>query len=180
MYKTYEEPEFDKEGKYISKKIKRAPILNPDQTEGNGDLIDNDMLEDQEMLDDLKREMALPEGTLVTNLFVPSMVLCSKIDLIEHGERDIKETLERNLDFIQQDLRKFCLQFGSSLVFASSNQNSNIELIYHYILSRLYNQEFPHPSNTSDKEALFIPTGLDSEDMISQTADLTTFLNKVK
>lgn len=25
MYKTYEEPEFDKEGNYISKKVKKAP-----------------------------------------------------------------------------------------------------------------------------------------------------------
>jgi len=31
FYKTYEEPEFDKDGKYISKKIKKAPIIN---TEG--------------------------------------------------------------------------------------------------------------------------------------------------
>jgi hypothetical protein len=30
MYKTYEEPEFDKDGKYISKQIKKAPVLNPD------------------------------------------------------------------------------------------------------------------------------------------------------
>ena len=52
------------------------------------------------MLDDLKKEMELPEGTLVTNLFVPSMVVCSKIDLIENGEKDVKEGLERNLDFI--------------------------------------------------------------------------------
>jgi hypothetical protein len=53
------------------------------------------------MLDELKQEMELPEGTLVTNLFIPTMVVCSKIDLIENGERDIKEGLERNLDFIQ-------------------------------------------------------------------------------
>lgn len=31
LYKTYEEPEFDKDGKYISKKIKKAPKLNADQ-----------------------------------------------------------------------------------------------------------------------------------------------------
>jgi len=47
-------------------------------------------------------------------------------------------------------------------------------------LSRLFGQEFPHPSNTSDKEALFIPTGLDSEEMISQSADLTVFLDKIE
>jgi hypothetical protein len=61
------------------------------------------------MIDDLKKEMDLPPGTLVTNLFIPCMVVCTKIDLIENGERDVKDALERNLDFIQQDLRKFCL-----------------------------------------------------------------------
>lgn len=132
------------------------------------------------MLEDLKREMDLPEGTLVNNLFIPSMIVCSKIDLIEHGEKDVKDGLERNLDYIQQYLRKFCLRFGSSLCFVSSNQNQNIELVYNYILSRLFNQEFPHPSNTSDKEALFIPTGLDSLEMISQSADLTQFYTKIK
>lgn len=53
------------------------------------------------MLEDLKREMDLPEGTLVNNLFIPSMIVCSKIDLIEHGEKDVKDGLERNLDYIQ-------------------------------------------------------------------------------
>jgi hypothetical protein len=53
------------------------------------------------MIEDLKKEMDLPEGTLVNNLFIPCMVVCTKIDLIEHGEKDIKEALERNLDYIQ-------------------------------------------------------------------------------
>ena len=88
--------------------------------------------------------MDLPEGVLVTNLFVPCMVLCSKVDLIEHGEKDIKQILEKNLDFIQVSLRKFCLAYGSSLVFGSSNSNSNVQLIYEYILSRLYDTDFPY------------------------------------
>lgn len=59
------------------------------------------MQEEQEMLEDLKKEMELPEGTLVNNLFIPCMVVCTKIDLIEHGEREVKDILERNLDYIQ-------------------------------------------------------------------------------
>jgi len=39
---------------------------------------------DDEDLDrqNILKEMDLPEGVLVTNLFVPCMVLCSKVDLI--------------------------------------------------------------------------------------------------
>jgi hypothetical protein len=38
------------------------------------------------MIDDLRKEMDLPEGTLVTNLFIPLAVVVSKVDLIQHGE----------------------------------------------------------------------------------------------
>lgn len=90
------------------------------------------------MMDDLKKELELPEGTLITNLFIPSAVICSKVDLIHHGSEDVKNQLERNLDFIQASLRKFSLSYGSGLIFCSSNENSNIELIYEYIVTKLY------------------------------------------
>lgn len=126
------------------------------------------------MIDDLRKEMELPEGTLETNLFIPTAVVCSKVDLIEHGEKEIKGVLEKNLDFIQYTLRKYCLQFGSTLLFASSNSNQNIELLYHYILYRVYDEDFPYASNINDKEALFVPTGFDSTELINQS-DLRTF-----
>lgn len=50
--------------------------------------------------EDIRNEMELPEGMLVTNIFIPSAIVCSKIDMIEHGEKDIKNILERNLDYI--------------------------------------------------------------------------------
>ena len=46
------------------------------------------------MMDDLRKEMELPAGVLVTNVFVPLMIVCSKTDLIEHGDRDLKSVLE--------------------------------------------------------------------------------------
>lgn len=178
LFKNYEEPEFDKEGKFITKRIKRM-MEQADQEGDNIDQVDINVAEDQEMMDDLRKEIELSEGTLVTNLFIPTAIICSKVDLIEHGEKHIKELLERNLDYIQVSLRKFCLHYGSSLVFASSNSNSNISLIYDYFLSRLYNHEFPHPSNMSDKEALFIPTGMDTLDMIEKQSDMKSFLAKI-
>jgi len=46
------------------------------------------------MMDDLRKDMELPEGVLVTNIFIPCCVVCSKVDLIEHGDKEIKTTLE--------------------------------------------------------------------------------------
>jgi len=58
------------------------------------------MIEEQELKDDLIKEMELSEGTLVTNLFMPVAIVCSKTDLIEHGDKEIKIILEKNLDYI--------------------------------------------------------------------------------
>lgn len=52
------------------------------------------------MYDDLRKEMNLPEGTLITNLFIHTAVICSKTDLVNQGDKEVREILERNLDFI--------------------------------------------------------------------------------
>ncbi len=53
-------------------------------------------------------------------------------------------------------------------MFASSNSSSNVNVIYDYILHRIYDTDFVHKSKIDDKEALFVPTGFDSPDLISQ------------
>jgi len=178
--KTYEEPEFDKDGKFISKRVtKAAQIIEQKHVEREIDVLDFSVRDDHDLMDELRNEMELPEGCLITNLFIPTAVICTKVDLIEHGDnkdREIKDILERNLDYIQMNLRKFCLHYGSALVFASNNSNSNIKLIYDYLVSRIYDIDFAYSSNTADKEALFIPTGLDNLELIEPAADLKQFI----
>lgn len=102
LCKTYEEPEFDANGKFISKRIKKQAKKTEDEFGNeNSDVDEVDVhVVDQDEMDDIRNEMDLPEGVLVTNIFIPSAIVCSKTDLIEHGEKDIKNILERNLDFI--------------------------------------------------------------------------------
>jgi dynein light intermediate chain 1 len=66
-------------------------------------------------------------------------------------------------------MRKFCLEYGASLVFTSANSNSNMEMLYSYIVHRIYDQDFAFTSNINDKEALFIPSGRDSKDLIDNS-----------
>lgn len=179
LYKMYQEPELDKDGKLLNKKPKKK--LNKSEMDDSraGDMskldeFDISIQDDQDMIDDLRKEMELPEGTLETNLFIPTAIVCTKVDLIEHGEKELKAILEKNLDFIQYTLRKWCLSYGTTLLFSSANSNSNIELLYNYILYRLYDEEFAHTSNINDKEALFVPTGFDSTELINQS-DLRSF-----
>jgi hypothetical protein len=91
LYKTYKEPELDKDGKLMNKKIRK--FKDPENIVGS-DEIDTSIIDDQEMMDDLRKDMELPEGVLVTNIFIPCCVVCSKVDLIEHGDKEIKTTLE--------------------------------------------------------------------------------------
>lgn len=41
--------------------------------------------------------------------------------------------------------------------------------MYEYIVHRLHDTDFLHTSNINDKEALFVPTGFDSPELIEQT-----------
>ena len=118
LHKTFEEPQFDKDGQFIPKQKKL--VLTEAQQQDIED-IEVAVNEDQELMDELRAEMELPEGTLTTNLFIPVAVVCSKIDLIEHGDKDVKSLLEINLDYIQVTLRKFCLSYGAALLFCSTN-----------------------------------------------------------
>ena len=60
-------------------------------------------------------------------------------------------------------------------MFASSMSNSNIQLVYEYLLHRLFDTDFVHTSNINDKEALFIPTGFDNPELL-ESVDLKKFM----
>ena len=96
QFKNYQEPEFDQNGRFIPKRKNLQKQIN----ENNIDQVDIDVMEDQAMMDDLRKEMSLPEDTLVTNLFIHTAVICSKVDLVQQGEKGVRDVLEQNLDYI--------------------------------------------------------------------------------
>ncbi|CDW77480.1 cytoplasmic dynein 1 light intermediate chain 2 [Stylonychia lemnae] len=129
--------------------------------------MDTNLLDEDEKLDDdfddykdLKSRLPLPEGVLKVNLGIPIIVVCQKIDLLLRGDKS--QLLELNLEFIQKHLRQYCLSYAASLIFTEVNQLTNIELLYRYILHRLYDQEFHNKAEMHQKDSIFIPTGFDS------------------
>lgn len=82
QFRSFAEPEFGENGKFISKRV--VPKVQEDGDIGD---LNIEVDEEQAMYDELKKEVELQEGTLVTNLFIPTAVICSKIDLIQHGEK---------------------------------------------------------------------------------------------
>lgn len=110
--------------------------------------------------------MPLGQGVLEVNLGIPIIVVCTKIDMMARGER--AQYLENNIDFIQRHLRKYCLLYGASFLFVETVQMTNIEILYRYILHRLYDYQFSCKSQVHLKDQLFIPTGFDSLHLIDE------------
>ena len=120
-------------------------------------------------------ELPLPEGILKVNLGVPIVVVCSKADLIQHGDK--KNYLEQNLDYIQKHIRDYCLQYGASVIFTSAIANLNLNVFYQYCVHRLYNFDFLFKPEIIERECLFLPAGFDSPNLIDQLSKAANILS---
>ena len=49
---------------------------------------------------------------------------------------------DEHFDFIQQAVRKFCLQYGASLFYTSVKEDKNCDLLYKYLVHRIYHFPF--------------------------------------
>ena len=63
---------------------------------------------------------------------------------------------EEHFDFIQQHLRKFCLQYGAALFYTSAKEDKNCDLLYKYLVHRIYGLVFPTPALVVEKDAVFM------------------------
>ncbi|KAM9601267.1 cytoplasmic dynein 1 light intermediate chain 1 isoform 2-T2 [Trichechus inunguis] len=109
----------------------------------------------------------LPLGadTLTHNLGVPVLVVCTKCDAISVLEKE-HDYRDEHFDFIQSHVRKFCLQYGAALIYTSVKENKNIDLVYKYIVQKLYGFPYKIPAIVVEKDAVFIPAGWDNDKKI--------------
>lgn len=110
--------------------------------------------------------LPLGETTLTQNLGVPIAVVVSKSDSVSALEKDY-DYREEHLDFMQQHIRKFCLNYGASLFYVSVKESKNCDLLYKYMIHRIYNFPFNTPALVVEKDAIFVPSGWDSLQKIS-------------
>ena len=99
--------------------------------------------------------MPLPEGTLSRNLGLDLIVVVTKTDFMTDLERDY-DYKEEHFDFIQQAIRHFCLQFGASLFYTSVKEDKNCDLLYKYLVHRIYGFPFKTPALVVEKDAVFM------------------------
>ncbi|XP_032505489.1 cytoplasmic dynein 1 light intermediate chain 1 isoform X2 [Phocoena sinus] len=117
--------------------------------------------------EDKDDSVVLPLGadTLTQNLGIPVLVVCTKCDAISVLEKE-HDYRDEHFDFIQSHIRKFCLQYGAALIYTSVKENKNIDLVYKYIVQKLYGFPYKIPAIVVEKDAVFIPAGWDNDKKI--------------
>ncbi|XP_071507697.1 cytoplasmic dynein 1 light intermediate chain 2-like [Diadema antillarum] len=110
--------------------------------------------------------LPLGETTLTHNLGVPIVVVVTKSDAVSSLEKE-QDYRDEHLDFLQQHIRKFCLNYGAALFYVSVKENKNCDLLNKYLLHRLYDFPFSTSALVVEKDALFVPSGWDNLQKIS-------------
>ena len=75
------------------------------------------------------------------NLGLDLVVVVTKTDFMSDLEKDF-DYKDEHFDFIQQAVRKFCLQYGASLFYTSVKEDKNCDLLYKYLVHRIYHFPF--------------------------------------
>ncbi|KAL7300901.1 hypothetical protein TKK_0006453 [Trichogramma kaykai] len=119
-------------------------------------------LDDENVVDNLP----LPEGVLETNLGLDVVVVITKTDYMSTLEKE-HDYRDEHFDFMQQWIRKFCLQYGAGLFYTSVKEDKNCDLLYKYLTNRIYSFPFRTPALVVEKDAVLIPAGWDNNKKIS-------------
>ncbi|XP_055843436.1 cytoplasmic dynein 1 light intermediate chain 1 [Episyrphus balteatus] len=110
--------------------------------------------------------LPLTEGALTTNLGLDMVVVVTKTDYMTTLEKEY-DYRDEHFDFIQQWIRRFCLQHGTSLFYTSVKEDKNCDLLYKYLTHRIYDLPFRTPALVVEKDAVLIPAGWDNLKKIS-------------
>ncbi len=112
----------------------------------------------------MKEELPLGEGVLQVNLGVPLVVVCTKSDTISANEKGI--FTDQALEVLNKNVRTTALLYGAATVFTSDKAQINLDLLYHYLVHRIYNFPLHYKPLVDEKDRIFIPSGFDSLTLI--------------
>ncbi|XP_064168670.1 cytoplasmic dynein 1 light intermediate chain 2-like isoform X1 [Anguilla rostrata] len=110
--------------------------------------------------------LPLGENVLTHNLGIPVLIVCTKCDAVSTLEKE-QDYKEEHFDFIQYHIRRFGLQYGAALIYTSVKEEKNLDLMYKYILHKMYGFQLTSPALVVEKDAVFIPSGWDNEKKIA-------------
>uniref|UniRef100_A0A5S6QEL4 Dynein light intermediate chain n=1 Tax=Trichuris muris TaxID=70415 RepID=A0A5S6QEL4_TRIMR len=105
--------------------------------------------------------LPLSESILSKNIGVPLIVVLTKCDMISSLEKDY-DLRDEHFDFIQAHIRRFCLNYGAAVVYTNAKEGRNCDVLYKYILHRVYGFPFTHPVSVLERDSVFVPAGWDT------------------
>lgn len=73
---------------------------------------------------------------------------------------------------IEAYLRSECLNYGASIIYTmvQTKKNTNVDLLYEYLMHRLYDFSCKRKPCVHSRDALFVPSGWDSQDKVDKIA----------
>ena len=107
----------------------------------------------------------LDEGTLTTNFGLPIIVVGTKDDTVEFLAQD-RDFRQEHFDFIQMNIRRFCLAHGASLVYTGKAQKTG-DTFYRYLMHMAYGFPCTAKACIAEADGLFIPMGWDNPTKIA-------------
>ncbi|XP_076470697.1 cytoplasmic dynein 1 light intermediate chain 2-like isoform X2 [Babylonia areolata] len=110
--------------------------------------------------------LPLGDTVLSQNLGIPIVVVLTKSDAVSTLEKE-HDFREEHFDFIQQYVRKFCLKYGAGLFYTSVKDERNCELLYRYLVHRIYGFPLTSSAYVVERDSVFVPSGWDNEKKIS-------------
>jgi hypothetical protein len=106
---------------------------------------------------------------LAYNLGIPLIVTVTRCDAANALEK--QKTIGWS-DLIEMNLRQTCLSYGASIVYTMVQAKNliNIDVLYAYLMHRIFNYRFRYEAVALSRDALFIPTGWDHEERLDKVS----------
>ncbi|KAF5399462.1 hypothetical protein PHET_07009 [Paragonimus heterotremus] len=101
------------------------------------------------------------EPTLYNPFGIPLLILVTKSDAYTSLERDLGYT-DEHFDAIQYHLRNMCFGYRAGLVYVSTKEEINTDLLKRYLKHRLFGLPFNLSANVVEPTSIFIPSGWDN------------------
>jgi dynein light intermediate chain 1 len=107
----------------------------------------------------------LDDGTLTTNLGVPMIVVGTKDDTVEFLAQE-NDYRQEHFDFMQLNIRKFCLAHGAALLYTGKSQKTS-GIFYRYLMRLAFGFPCHAAACIAETDGLFIPSGWDDQTKIA-------------
>mmetsp|Transcript_75981 Transcript_75981/g.180738 ORF Transcript_75981/g.180738 Transcript_75981/m.180738 type:complete len:532 (+) Transcript_75981:78-1673(+) len=108
-------------------------------------------------------------STVVCNLGLPVIVVVTRSDAASLLETQKTKGWSQ---VIEAHIRSEALSYGAAIVYTmvQATKAQNVDVLYAYLMHRLYGYELKHRAQVPSRDALFLPAGWDSRKKVDQVA----------